>query len=75
MIQHVLRRLRRFIRATKAVSALEYAVLVGVIVVGVGAALLTFSDTIEEAIAAIGTDVKTTADSLDAGDLAPDPAP
>ena len=41
-------------RADKAVSALEYAILVGVIVAGVGAALLTFSDNIETAVKNIG---------------------
>ena len=41
--KHISRRLRRFARANKAVSALEYAILVGVIAVGIAAALATFS--------------------------------
>ena len=53
----IIRFLRRFIRAREAVSALEYAILVGVIVAGVGAALVTFSDNIETALGTIGTSV------------------
>ena len=48
---------RRFIRSTKAVSALEYAILVGVIAVGVGAAIVGFGDDIEKVLANIGDDV------------------
>ena len=57
MMDNILRFLRRFIRAREAVSALEYAILVGVIVAGVGAALVTFSDSIEGALGKIGTSV------------------
>ena len=60
MVKNILRFLGRFVRANKAVSALEYAILVGVIVAGVGAALLTFSDNIEKAIGNIGSGVKAT---------------
>ena len=44
--KHWSRQLRRFIRANEAVSALEYAALVGVVVVGIGAALGTFQNQI-----------------------------
>ena len=74
-VQHVSRRFRRFARANEAVSALEYAVLVGVIVVGVGAALLAFSENIADAIETIGGQITDTADTLDAGNLSPAPAP
>ena len=47
MVKNILRFLYRFVRAEKAVSALEYAVLVGVIIAGVGGALVAFSDSIE----------------------------
>ena len=57
--KHVSRRLRRFARANEAVSALEYSILVGVIAVGVGAAILAFEDNVSDAIAAIGTEVGT----------------
>lgn len=51
------RRGKGFIRGTKAVSALEYAILVGVIAVAVGAALVTFSGNITTALNTIGTKV------------------
>ena len=40
-------RARGFLRSTRAVSALEYAILVGVIVVGVAGALSTFGTQID----------------------------
>ena len=52
--KQISRRLRRFLKADEAVSALEYAVLVGVVVVGVGGAIVTFSTSIETAIGSIG---------------------
>ena len=58
--KHISRRLRGFARANEAVSALEYAILVGVIVVGVAAALATFETEIQNALARIGTQVGTT---------------
>ena len=51
---------RRFARDNKAVSALEYAILVGVITAGIAAAFATFQDEVTEAITQIGTNVKTT---------------
>ena len=61
---HISRRLRRFIKANEAVSALEYAVLVGVVMVGVGGAVLAFSDDVSEAITGIGDTVKTTGSGI-----------
>ena len=43
-----LRRFCRFSLANEAVSALEYAILVGVIAVALSAALVTFSGQIED---------------------------
>ena len=64
--KHVSRRLRRFARANEAVSALEYAILVGVIAVAIAAALATFSDSIETGLEAIGDQVEAPgADALD----------
>ena len=40
----------RFLRENKAVSALEYAILVGVIAVGIGIALTAFSGQIKTAL-------------------------
>lgn len=72
-VQHVSRRLRRFTRANEAVSALEYAILVGVITVAVGAALVAFSGNIDTAIKGIGAKVAETKDSAEAPDLTPTP--
>ena len=57
IIRHKSRRFRRFLRANKAVSALEYAILIGVISVGLAAALVTFSDDLTTAITGIGDKV------------------
>ena len=55
--KHISRRFRRFVRANEAVSALEYAILVGVIAVAVGAALTTFGTDLKTAIEGIGDKV------------------
>ena len=55
--KHISRWLRRFARANEAVSALEYALLVGVIAVALSAALVTFSGNIKSALTTIGTEV------------------
>ena len=67
--KHRSRRLRRFARANEAVSALEYAILVGVVAVGVGAAVNTFSGNITTALMQIGGQISTPgADVLDLQD-------
>ena len=48
-----------FIRGTKAVSALEYAILVGVVAVAVGAALTTFGTDITTALTTISGNIST----------------
>ena len=58
--KHISRRLRAFARANEAVSALEYAILVGVIAVGIGAALVTFSGQITAFLGTVGTEVTGT---------------
>ena len=65
--KQISRRLRRFLKADEAVSALEYAVLVGVVVIGVGAAIAAFTDTIEDAIADIGDGVNNSVVDVKAG--------
>lgn len=55
--KHMSRRLRRFARANEAVSALEYAILIGVIATVVTAALITFGDKIGDALEEIGKEV------------------
>ena len=59
-MKHISRRLRDFARANEAVSALEYAILVAVVVVGIGAAIATFQDQIVAALGTIGTQVAGT---------------
>jgi Flp pilus assembly pilin Flp len=54
-IKAIVRRLRRFPSSDKAVSALEYAVLVGVVVIGISAALGAFQNQIKTALANTGT--------------------
>ena len=63
-IKHKSRRFRRFLRANEAVSALEYAILVGVIAVAIGLAMAAFGDQLDAAIRAIGGQV----DNLNTGD-------
>ncbi len=64
-IKHVSRRFRRFLWANEAVSALEYAILVGVVAVGVGAGVATFWDNIDGALNTIGGQVT----EIDTGDV------
>ena len=54
-IKEIVRRPRRFLSSDKAVSALEYAVLVGVVVVGISAALGAFQNQIKTALVNTGT--------------------
>ena len=48
------KRVTRFFKAREAVSALEYAILVGVVVVAIGAALATFQNQVTDALSAAG---------------------
>ena len=59
MIERQWQGFRRFLRANEAVSALEYALLVGIITVALGAALSTLSTDIQNTIEGIGADVVT----------------
>lgn len=59
MIERQLKSFRRFLRASDAVSALEYALLVGIITVAIGAAVSTFGTDIQNTIEGIGDDVVT----------------
>ena len=56
-MKRISRRFRRFLRANEAVSAMEYSILAGVIVVGIGAAVITFGNEIEAAIASMQSQV------------------
>lgn len=59
MIERTWQSFRRFLQASDAVSALEYALLVGIITVFLGAALATFGGDIQNTIEGIGDDVAT----------------
>lgn len=48
------RPLRGFLQGGRGVSAIEYALLVGLVAVGVAAGLLAFGDDIQAALANIG---------------------
>ena len=69
-LHYLARRFRRFLRVREAVSALEYAILVGVIAVGIGGALVAFKTEITGAIADIGDVVAEMPGNLKAPDLA-----
>ena len=66
-IKHKSRRFRRFLKANEAVAAMEYAVLVGVIIVGVGGAAMLFADKIEDGLGKIGQQVAKTATKASKG--------
>ena len=54
----MLQRIRSFVRDTKAVSALEYAILVGVIAVAIAGAMFTFGGNLTKSIGAVGSDIQ-----------------
>ena len=57
--KHKSRRFRRFLKANEAVSALEYALLVGVIAAGVVAAIVVLEGKIDKAIKAMGAELNS----------------
>ena len=59
-MKKMLARAKKYVRSTRAVSALEYALLVGVIAVAISAAMLTFSGNITSALTTIGGKVAST---------------
>ena len=72
MLIPFLRRCGRFLACERAVSALEYAVLAGVVLAGVGAAIIAFTGNVTDAIESLGTTIESGADSLDEADLSSD---
>lgn len=57
-----------YVRGTRGVAAMEYAIIVGVIVVGIGAAAGLFSNQIEDFIAAMSDRLDATENEFAAGD-------
>jgi Flp pilus assembly pilin Flp len=49
----------RYLRGTRGVAAMEYAIIVGVVVVGVGAAVTAFQVEIADLINDVTADLKT----------------
>ena len=74
-VKNVLRAVARFTRAKEGVSAMEYAIVVGIVVAGVGGAVWAFTDDVETAVATIGTAVESTASTAPTGSLAAPAAP
>lgn len=66
------RRLRSFLRGGRAVSAVEYALLVGLVAMGVAAGLVAFSDDIQAALANIGRGTVSTGVGNNVGPIAAD---
>ena len=64
--KHKSRQFRRFLKANEAVSALEYAILVGIIAVGLTGAIVAFSGNIEAALRALGGEVTSVSDAATA---------
>lgn len=56
-----------YLRNTRAVSALEYALLVGIIAVAISAALLAFSGNVDKAVKDIGTKVQAAGTQVNKG--------
>ena len=54
------RAVRRFLRGSKAATTIEYAIVVGVVVVGAAAAVATFTDEIEDALETIADNISAT---------------
>ena len=70
-VKKFLRAVARFARAKEGVSALEYAVVVSVVVAGVGGAVVAFMDSTETAIETIGDKVEATAGTAPTGPIVP----
>ena len=75
MIERQMRNFRRFLRATEAVSALEYALLVGIITVAIGAAVAQFGADIQATIEGMGDDVVTRGNLVSESTAPAAPAP
>ena len=56
-IRRTSQRVRRFLGVDEAVSALEYAMVVGIIAIAVGAALVVFADKYKAPITAVASKV------------------
>jgi Flp pilus assembly pilin Flp len=64
IIRHYGGYLVRYLRETRAVAAMEYAIIVGVVVVGVGVAVTAFQVEIVALITDVTADLKVTRDGM-----------
>ena len=64
-IKHRSRRFRRFLKANEAVSALEYALLIGIIATVLTTALVVFGGKIKAALVTVGAEVTEAAGEVD----------
>ena len=64
IIRHYCGYLVRYLRETRAVAAMEYAIIVGVVVVGVGLAVGKFQEEIVAMIGDVTADLKTTREAI-----------
>ncbi len=74
-LRHYTKEFRHYLRNTKAVSAIEYAILTGVVVAGIGAGVATFVEDMDLLLDNIGESLGTvdiTAPTVT--DLGPDTA-
>jgi Flp pilus assembly pilin Flp len=59
-IMHYCGHLVRYLRGTRGVAAMEYAIIVGVVVVGVGAAVVAFQEQVTDFIEKAASDITDT---------------
>ncbi len=57
VVKRLLGCLWRYLRGTRAMAAMEYAIVVGVVVVGVGAAVVAFQEQIQDLIEDVTADI------------------
>ena len=67
IIRHYGRYLVRYLRETRGVMAMEYAIIIGVVVVGVGAAVAAFQTDITAFLENVTTDLAKTRTSVAPG--------
>ena len=73
-ITHHLKGFCRYLRSTRAISALEYAILIGGVAVAVAAAVTTFTGTISDALNTIGTNISSTVSDVGSSPSTPGPS-
>ncbi len=65
MVKHCAWYLIRYLRGTRGVAAMEYAIIVGVVVVGMGTAVALFQDEVVDLIQGVTADLVTLDTSID----------